>query len=160
MRMRKAFRAISGVAASVLVLAAGAARAAGAPPSPYRAVPADEVPRVLLGMARDWGKGREEYKAFQSYVRDRENWTPGFLAVAGAFGYFQGGRGSARLGGWNLRMDTAGQGVQSLLRGRDGRLLGLGLGRTDAGWSADLVLGIREGRFLNDSVSLGCKLRY
>jgi hypothetical protein len=158
--MRKTFPTISGVAASVLVLAAAAARAAGAPPTSYRAVPDNEVPRVLLGMARDWGKGREEYKAFQSYVRDRENWTPGFLAVAGAFGYFQGGRGSARLGGWNLRMDTAGQGVRSLLKGRDGRLLGVGLGRTDLGWSAGVVLGVREGRFLSDSVSLGYKLRY
>ncbi|TBR20537.1 hypothetical protein EPO15_12875 [bacterium] len=149
-----------GLASALTLLAAGTAGAASAVPPAYRPVPQSEVPRLVWGHVRDWARDREEVKAFRAYLRDPGNWSPGLLAAVGAFGYFEGGRGSARLGAWDLRLDTAGRGVQSLVALRDGRLLSVGLLRRDSGWSAEAGLGVRDRRFLNDSLSIAYKLRY
>lgn len=138
--------------------------AAAAQPTPYRAIPRSEVPNLLVEKVKEWAVGLPEVKALETYIRDKGHWSPRVLAAAGvagaAFGYFEGGEGSFALGSWNVRLDASGQQLQRTLESRNGRLLGVGLGRPDQGWSAEAVLGLRQGRFLNQSFNLAYKIRY
>lgn len=158
--MRMALAARTCCLASALSLLAPTGPCFGQSASPsYRPVSQGEASRLVLGRFRDWARDWEEVRAFRRELRETGSWA-GLAAAVGAIGYFEGGRGSARLGNWDLRMDTAGQSLQSLLRRGEAQRLGLGLGRRDLGWSADFVLGLREGRFLSDAVNLGYKIRY
>lgn len=159
-RLSKANR----LALGVLLLAAYAAGAAEPKPVPYRAISRHQVPDLIVGAVKDWAVGLDEVKAFEAYIRDRENWTPRFLGTAGmagaAFGYFEGGAGSFSVGAWNVSLDASGKELRRTISRQSGRLLGLGLGRPDQGWSAEAVLGLRDGRFLSQSVAVAFKLRY
>lgn len=141
-----------------------AAGAAGSAPQPYRAVSRAELPNLVFGAVKDWAKGLAEVQAVEAYIRDTDAWSPRFKAAAGAagaaFGYFEGGEGSFALGGWNVSLDTSGRQLHRTLAGGNGRLLGLGLGRPDRGLSAEAVLGLRHGRFLNQSFNVAYKIRY
>lgn len=146
----------------LLLLAAGAA--AAPQPTPYRAIPRHQVPNLLVEKVKEWAVGLPEVKAIETYIRDKGDWSPRVLAAAGvagaAFGYFEGGEGSFALGAWNVRLDASGRQLQRTLESRNGRLLGVGLGRPDQGWSAEAVLGLHHGRFLNQSFNLAYKIRY
>lgn len=142
----------------------GAAAAAGPAPQPYRAVSRSEMSDLVAGVVKDWARGLAEVQAVEEYIRDTEAWSPRFKAAAGAagaaFGYFEGGEGSFEFGGWNLSLDTSGRQLHRTIASRNGRLLGIGLGRADRGLSAEAVLGLRHGRFLNQSFNVSYKLRY
>lgn len=124
---------------ALLLLAASGAQAAQ--PTPYRALGRGEVPNLVFGAVKDWAVELEEVRALSKFI-------------------FEGGRRSFSLGAWNMRVDASGRQFQRTLSSRNGRLLGVGLGRTDEGWSAEAVLGLRDGRFLNQSFNLAYKLRY
>ncbi|TBR20538.1 hypothetical protein EPO15_12880 [bacterium] len=137
---------------------------AAAQAEPYRALNRAEVPSLILDKVKDWALGLSEVQAVEDYMRDTEAWTPRFKAAAGAagaaFGYFEGGAGSFNVGAWNVSLEASGQQLQRALSRRNGRLLGIGLGRPDKGWSAEAVLGLRDGRFLSQSVNVAYKIRY
>ncbi|TPW19897.1 MAG: hypothetical protein FD126_2227 [Elusimicrobia bacterium] len=59
-----------------------------------------------------------------------------------------------------MSLDTSGQQLHRTILSRNGRLLGIGLGRPDRGLSAQAVLALRDGRFLNQSVNVAYKIRY
>ena len=149
---------------ALLLLAATAAQAASPAPAPYRALGRSEVPDLVLDKVKDWARSRPEVQAVEDYMRDTEAWTPRFKFAAGAagaaFGYFEGGEGSFRLGAWNVSLDASGRQLHRTLTSRNGRLLGLGLGRPDKGWSAEAALGLRDDRLRNDSLTIGYKRRY
>lgn len=151
-------------ATACLLLGACAAGAAGPAPQPYRAVSRAELPDLVVGAVKDWARGLAEVRAVEEYIRDTDAWSPRFKAAAGAagaaFGYFEGGEGSFALGGWNVSLDTSGRQLHRTLAQGNGRLLGLGLGRPDRGLSAEAVLGLRHGRFLNQSFNVSYKFRY
>lgn len=138
--------------------------AAAAQPAPYRAIPRHEVPNLLVEKVKEWAVGLPEVQALETYIRDKGDWSPRVLAAAGvagaAFGYFEGGEGSFSLGAWDVSLDASGKELHRTLESRNGRLLGVGLGRPDMGWSAEAVLGLRQGRFLNQSFNLAYKIRY
>lgn len=147
-----------------LALALLAAAPAAAAPQPYRALSRAEVPSLILDKVKDWAVTLPEVQAVEDYIRDTDAWSPRFKVAAGAagaaFGYFEGGEGAFSVGAWNVSLDASGRQVQRTIASRNGRLLGVGLGRPDKGWSAEAVLGLREGRFLNQSFNLAYKLRY
>lgn len=148
---------------ALLLLAATAVQAAQTP-KPYRALSKSEVPDLVAGAVKEWASGLDEVHALEEFMRDTEAWSPRFKAAAGAagaaFGYFEGGEGSFNVGAWSVSLDASGQQLHRTLTCRNGRLLGIGLGRPDKGWSAEAVLGLRDGRFLNQSFNLAYKLRY
>lgn len=149
---------------ALLLLAATAAQAAQTAPKPYRALSKSDVPNLVAGAVKDWAAGLEEVRVISDFMRDTEAWSPRFKAAAGAagaaFGYFEGGEGTFSVGSWDVSLDTSGQQLRRTISSRNGRLLGVGLGRPDKGWSAEAVLGLRDGRFLNQSFNLAYKLRY
>jgi hypothetical protein len=152
------------LALATALLTAGAARAAEPAPRKYRAVGRGEVPTLVFGAVKDWAKGLREVQALTEFIHDTGAWSPRFKTAAGmagaAIGYFEGGKGSARFGAWDLSLDTSGQALARAVRCGNGRLLLLGVGRPDQGWSAEAALGLRDGRFLNESVTLAYKIRY
>ena len=158
------FTKTSRLALAFWLLATGAAGAAGSTPQPYRAVSRSELPNLVFGAVKDWAKGFAEVQAVESYIRDTDAWSPRFKAAAGAagaaFGYFEGGEGSFALGGGNVSLDASGRQLHRTLARGNGRLLGLGLGRPDRGLSAEAVLGLRHGRFLNQSFNVAYKIRW
>lgn len=137
-----------------LLLATGAARAAEPSPMPYRALSQGEVPSLVFGAVRRWAADLGQVKEVQDHYRDKDSWTPGFAAGAGLAGVVFGWRGSVNVAGWKVRLAQPG------LAYGTARLLSVGLGRTDEGWSADASLGMRENSLLNDSFWFGYKLRY
>lgn len=147
---------------ALLLLTGSGAQAAQ--PTPYRALSRSEVPNLVVGAVKDWARDLEEVKAVEDFIRDTEAWSPRFKAAAGAagaaFGYFEGGRGSFHVGCWDVRLDTSGRQLQRTISSRNGRLLGIGLGRPDKGLSAEAVLGLRDGRFLHQSFNVAFKFRY
>lgn len=152
------------LALAATLLSAGAARAAEPASPKYRAVGRGEVPSLVFGAVKEWATGLREVQALEEFIHDTGAWSPRFKTAAGvagaAFGYFEGGRGSARFGAWDLSLDTSGQAVAQAVRRGNGRLLLLGVGRPDQGWSAEAALGLRDGRFLNESVTLAYTVRY
>ena len=148
---------------ALLLLAATAAQGAQTAPQ-YRALSKSEVPNLVVGAVKDWAAGLEEVRALEEFMHDTGAWSPRFKAAAGAagaaFGYFEGGEGSFSVGSWSVSVDASGRQLHRTLSRRNGRLLGIGLGRPDKGWSAEAVLGLRDGRFLNQSFNLAYKLRY
>lgn len=149
---------------ALLLLAATAAQASQSAPQPYRALSRGEVPTLIAGAVKDWAASLEEVRVIEDFMRDTGAWSPQFKAAAGAagaaFGYFEGGEGSFNVGAWSVRVDASGRQIHRTLTARNGRLLGVGFGRPDKGWSAEAVLGLRDGRFLNQSFNLAYKLRY
>lgn len=149
---------------AALMLLPDAARAVEAGPKPYRALSRAEVPDLILDKVKGWAVTLPEVQALEDFIRDTEAWSPRVKVAAGAagaaFGYFEGGEGAFSIGAWNVSLDASGQQLRRTIASRNGRLLGVGIGRPDKGWSAEAVLGLRNGRFLNQSFNLAYKLRY
>jgi hypothetical protein len=110
------------------------------------------LPNLTLKAVKKWAAGTDAVHEIEAHFRDRDDWSPPFMAAAGAAGAVFGWRRTVDVAGWKVRLAQPG-----LLAGA-GRLLSIGLGR-DEGFSTEASVGVRDNR-AEPSVKLAYKLRY
>lgn len=138
-----------------LLLHARPAVAAGPAPVPTRPAARAEVPSLILRVAKGWGR----FEAIETSSRQGGDWSPNSVEAAGVLGFLDG-VGSVGWGAWRVKLDASGRRLRRSLASGNGRLFSLGVGRDDSGWSLRAAVGLREGRFLRQSVGLAYALRY
>ncbi|MBI3298279.1 MAG: hypothetical protein HYZ75_08955 [Elusimicrobia bacterium] len=124
----------------------------------------DQALDMMVDAVKGWGVEQDEVRSAQAFINDRSSWGPELKAAAGvaegAMVYLQGMSLSHRYRMWRLNLGTpSGQSLNDIVAGGNGRLasIGLGLGQR---WSAEAVLGLREGRFNNDSLRFNYTLKF
>lgn len=151
-------------AAACVMLLASWSGAVEPAPAALKTVPRRDVPDLILNAVKDWAGARPEAAALESYAMDRENWSPRLLAAMGAagalYGWFDEGRGSFGVGRWSASMALSGHELRRTVEKGSGGLVRVGLTRPGTGLQLEAALGLRDGRFSGDSVSLAYSLRY
>jgi len=137
----------------------------------WRTWAAEEQVSVAVDAMRDTLLQRYGLEFFgrssETYLKDRRNWDPGLLTMAGLVGgsllYVSGLHATARLGDWKLGLDLrSGLRLRQALQdqGSARHLAGLELGYKDAPVTLATEWGLSRGRLGSERVGLNYRLKY
>lgn len=119
----------------------------------------------VFGVLKTWGSERDEAKNVKSLINDRSQWTKELQAAGdladGAMAYLNGLDVGAKVIGWKFSIGTpSGQSLSRSIDSGNGQLARFGLDRPGHGWTAEAVLGLRQGRFNNDALNFKYTLKF